>query len=133
MNRLIIIGAGGHGRVCAEIAELCGYRDIAFLDDSLSEKLNIIGRSTEWEQYLEGCDFFVAIGNNAARKGFLEKIIERGGRIATLVHPGSVVSKNAIIEKGAVVMAGAVVNTDAVIGKGSIVNTGSSVDHDCKI
>ena len=46
MNRLIIIGAGGHGRVCAEIAELCGYRDIAFLDDSLSEKLNIIDFET---------------------------------------------------------------------------------------
>ena len=79
MNRLIIIGAGGHGRVCAEIAELCGYRDIAFLDDSLSEKLNIIGRSTEWEQYLEECEFFIAIGNNAVRKEFLENHFARPG------------------------------------------------------
>lgn len=32
-NSLVIIGAGGHGRVCAEIAELNGYKKILFLDD----------------------------------------------------------------------------------------------------
>ena len=36
MNRLIIIGASGHGRVVADIACLCGYRRIDFLDDNKS-------------------------------------------------------------------------------------------------
>ena len=34
MNRLVIIGAGGHARVVADIARLCGYKDIIFLDDA---------------------------------------------------------------------------------------------------
>ena len=33
-EKLIIIGAGGHGRVVADIAEqVHGYKSIAFLDD----------------------------------------------------------------------------------------------------
>ena len=32
-NRLIIIGASGHGKVVADIAKLNGYTNIAFLDD----------------------------------------------------------------------------------------------------
>ncbi len=32
-NRLIIIGASGHGKVIADIAVKNGYEDIVFLDD----------------------------------------------------------------------------------------------------
>lgn len=38
MNRLIIIGASGHGKVVADIATLCGYDDIVFLDDDENVK-----------------------------------------------------------------------------------------------
>ena len=31
MNRLIVIGASGHGKVVADIAVLNGYEDIVFL------------------------------------------------------------------------------------------------------
>ena len=31
--KLTIIGASGHGKVVAEIAALCGYHAIDFLDD----------------------------------------------------------------------------------------------------
>ena len=33
---LIIVGAGGHGKVAADIAYLCGYKDIVFLDSNNS-------------------------------------------------------------------------------------------------
>lgn len=32
-KKLLIIGAGGHGQVVAEVAEDCGYQEIAFIDD----------------------------------------------------------------------------------------------------
>lgn len=38
MNRLVIIGASGHGKVIADIALKCGYEDIVFLDDDVSIK-----------------------------------------------------------------------------------------------
>ena len=34
---LLIIGAGGHGHVCAEVAQACGYDKIDFLDDNPGE------------------------------------------------------------------------------------------------
>lgn len=37
-ERLIIIGASGHGKVVADIAELNGYKEIAFLDDEINKK-----------------------------------------------------------------------------------------------
>ena len=37
MNKLIIIGASGHGKVVADIAALNGYKDIVFLDDDESK------------------------------------------------------------------------------------------------
>lgn len=33
-NKLAIIGAGGHGRVVADIAKLNGYEEIVFFDDN---------------------------------------------------------------------------------------------------
>lgn len=34
MNNLVIVGASGHGKVIADIAEKVGYTDIVFLDDN---------------------------------------------------------------------------------------------------
>lgn len=132
-NSLVIIGAGGHGRVCAEIAELSGYKKILFLDDGNAENIEIAGKTEDFLQYLSDCDFFVAIGNNNVRRSFLHRIMERQGQIATLIHPDSTVSAHATVGIGTAVMAGAVINTGTVIGKGAIINTCSSVDHDCRI
>ena len=34
MDKLVIVGASGHGKVIADIAKLNGYNDIVFLDDN---------------------------------------------------------------------------------------------------
>lgn len=136
--RIVFIGAGGHGKVCAEIAELAGYRDILFLDDD--RKLNacgkhkIVGIVSDFLGFVDtSTSFFVSIGNIEIRRQVQEKIEDAGGRIATLVHPKAVVSKGTEIGTGTVVMAGAVINVGARIGRSVIVNTSSSIDHDCKI
>lgn len=130
MNRLIIVGASGHGKVIADIAVKNGYKDIAFLDDN-SKILEcagfpVIGKTADVSQ-LDG-DKIVAIGDPAIRERIQETI-----PTVTLVHPDAVISRRVTLGEGTVVMAGAVVNSDAVIGNGCIINTGASVDHDCKI
>lgn len=134
-KRLIIIGAGGHGRVCEEIAGLCGYQERFFLDDNKDRpsEFVILGNTADFEKYIDDSEFFVAIGDNRARRRLQENIVQKGGGMATLIHPQAVVSASAVIGKGAVVMAGAVVNPGAVIGDGVIINTCSSVDHECNI
>lgn len=136
--RIVFIGAGGHGKVCAEIAELVGYRDILFLDDNRKinacGKYKTVGIVSDFLKFVDAStSFFVSIGNAEMRRQIQKKIENAGGRIATLVHPDAVVSMDASIGSGTVIMAGSVINAGAEIGRGVIVNTSSSIDHDCKV
>ena len=136
MRNLVIIGAGGHGRVIADIADATGkYSDICFLDDSAQSdsSLNIVGKVSDYKSYINDCDFVVAIGNNKVRKRIQSELTEDGAVMATLVHPTAVIGSGVSIGRGTVVMAGAIINANAIIGEGVIVNTSSSVDHDCVI
>lgn len=134
MNRLLIIGAGGHGKVVADIAAHCGYKDIAFLDDDTSLKscwnYPVVGVSSDGEKYIDA-DFFVAIGNPETREMVQGKLT--GLNIISLVHPDAVIAPDVVIGRGTAVMAGAVVNPGSSIGEGCIINTGATVDHDNKI
>ena len=134
MNRLVIIGAGGHGKVIADIACLNGYREIIFLDDD-SNKTNCGAYAVEGGVDTLGsygeCDCFVAVGNPYIRERITKTI--DAGRLITLIHPDAIVAQNVKPGKGTVIMAGAVINPDTVIGEGCIINTCSSVDHDNRI
>lgn len=131
LNRLVIIGASGHGKVIADIAVKCGYQDIVFLDDNEKVKecagFLVIGKVSDAVTMND--DKIVAIGNAEIREIIQSKL----SNLVTLIHPNAVVSRRVEIGEGTVIMAGAVINSDVIIGKGCIINTGASVDHDCKI
>lgn len=137
MKDLIIIGAGGHGRVIADIAQKLGsYETISFLDDGDSKEsmgLPIVGKTSDVEKYVNTADIFVAIGNSKVRGDFIERLLAMGANVPTLIHPSAVIGACVEIDKGSVIMAGAVINPCTTIGKGVIVNTASSIDHDCRI
>lgn len=137
MNKLIIVGAGGHGKVALEIAALMGlWTEINFVDDNKSGVVlnhSIIGNMDDIEKYKLTHDFFVAIGNNHIRKEIQTDLNNRGFSITTLVHPKSVISNFSTLGEGTIVMAGSIINPDVNIGRGCIINTNSSIDHDCKI
>lgn len=126
--RITIIGASGHGKVVADIAQLVGYDEIVFLDDDPSVSkcggFPVVGNTTS---PIEG-DVFVAIGN-----GHIRERLATYRKLVTLVHPSAVVARDVTIGPGTVIMAGAVINSGATIGVGCIVNTCASVDHDCEV
>ena len=135
-NRLVIIGAGGHGRVIADIAsKQAVYKELIFLDDSdsVNDKVSVTGKVSEVEQYITDSDFVVAIGNNRVRADIQNRLEKKGASFAILVHPNAVIGDRVELGRGTVVMAGAVINSCAKIGNGVIINTCSSVDHDCTI
>ena len=136
MKKLIIIGAGGHGKVVADIACCNGYEDIAFLDDDITKNqcagFNVVGTIADAVHYRE-CDFIVAIGSSDIRKGVQKRLEGENFNIITLIHPNAVVSRRVGIGLGSVIMAGVVINSDTSIGKGCIINTGASIDHDGQI
>ncbi len=132
MNKnVVIIGAGGHGRVVADTITLCGDNVVGFLDDNAKsdEKMNVIGKNADAHKYCDGETYlFVAIGNCKVRKDIMESLPD--AKWYTAIHPSAVVSPFAIIGEGSCVLPNAVVNNSAVIGKGVVVNTGATVDHD---
>jgi sugar O-acyltransferase (sialic acid O-acetyltransferase NeuD family) len=134
-NKLLIIGASGHGRVVADIAlKMNKWQSIAFLDDNsnLGSTMNlaVIGTSAKILSYINDYDIFVGIGNNASRKKLYQILENAGASIPLIIHPNAIIGEQVEIASGTVIMAGAIVNCCTKIGKGCIVNTGASVDHD---
>ena len=137
MPGLLILGAGGHGKVVAETALMeKKWGNIAFLDDNEELRdvigIPVIGRFNDFILFKDKYKYaFVAIGNNKLRMEWIERLSKAGFTIPTIIHPFSYVSEISNIGEGTIIMAGAVVHVNAVIGKGCIINTSSSVDHDC--
>lgn len=134
-NKLIIIGASGHGKVVADIAiKMNKWQSITFLDDDESIKasigLEVIGKTADAFTYKEEANFFVAIGSNTTREKIQEKLIEQGLNVVSLIHPSAVIGTDVEMGIGTAVMAGVVINSSTRIGNGCIINTSSSVDHD---
>lgn len=134
-DKLLIIGAGGHGKVAADIAQKMGmWQEIAFLDDSEVSKsfmgMEVIGKTSDAFLYKEKADFFVAIGGNIIREKTQEKLLNKGLTFAKLIHPSAVIGLDVEIGEGSIVVAGAIINSSTIIGKGCIINTNSSVGHD---
>ena len=131
MKGLLIIGAGGHGKVVAEVAKDIGYQNIAFLDDNTPEA---IGKVSELEKFKEQySDAFVGIGNNRLRRELNQKLQACGYTVPVLIHPSAYVSRTSKIGIGTVVEPKAIVNANTVIGIGCIISVGAIVDHDVEI
>lgn len=140
MSALLIIGAGGHGKVVADVALEAGrWSEIVFLDDAWPEKKKNgrwdihgkVDQLTEWKAHC--ADAVVAIGNNHLRIDLQSKLIVAGFEVATIVHPSAQVSRFARLGTGCVVFANAVVNVDAEVGDAAIINTAATIDHDCRL
>lgn len=140
MSKLLIIGAGGHGRVIADCAQATNlYTEIAFLDDCYPERQTnldwpIIDKSSAWKCYENEYDFALAIGNNKARLALFNALVKsNSARLPNIVHPKAVISKHTTFGKGNVVFANAVINPGVEIANACIINTSATVDHDCKL
>lgn len=135
-TRLLVVGAGGHGRSVAEAAELSGqFVVVGFLDDAFPTDeyllgLPLLGSVASMAQHLAFVDqAIVAIGNNAVREKLMLQLNSAGFKWATVVHPRAIVSPSSMLGAGSAVMAGSIVGTEARLGVGAIVNCGAVVDH----
>lgn len=139
-SRLLIVGAGGHGRSVAEAAMLSGQYVLAgFVDDGMAVgspmwQTSVLGGTADLKAYAALCDkVVVAIGNNALRESLVTQLMGLGFELTTVIHPKAIVSPSAVIGQGCAIMAGAIVGTEAQLGLGVIVNCGSVVDHHAQV
>lgn len=137
--RVLIIGAGGHGQVVADIlltasehgsdVQPGGYLDE---DEGLWNRLlldlPVLGSVDDCERFDHDA-VIVAVGDNPTRRRLFDCLSMRGERFATARHPRAVLSASCVIRHGSVIGAGVVVNTGACVGANVILNTGCTVEH----
>ncbi len=139
MEEIVILGAGGHGKVVIDIVEKMGRYRILGLVDNSPEKL---GREYLGYRVIANEDglsalsttlALVAVGDNFSRRTFIERVIGKapGLNFVTAIHPSAQIGRDVEIGAGTVIMAGATINSGTRIGRHCIVNTQGSLDHDC--
>ena len=135
---VVVVGAGGHARVCIEALVDSGYSVAGCVsrDGDGAEGLTMLGLDSDIAEIagrVGATHLFVAVGDNVARDALLESCRATGLQLANAVSRFAMVSSTARLGDGVAVFAGAVVNAAAQIGDGAIVNTRASVDHDCVV
>lgn len=131
---VVVIGAGGHGKVVVSTLLAAGFRVPCVLDDDEekwgSEIFGVPVRGPVGNEVESGRVGVLGIGQNEERKQFTEAL---NFDWATVIHPHSWVHPSVRLGEGSVVFAGAIIQPDTVIGRHVIVNTGAIIDHDCRI
>ena len=141
-----VLGAGGHGKVVADVVrsaggEVTGYVDadpekvgevvdghgaeVVFRQQELFDVMDGGERPADWDAVVVG------IGDNWIRWKFFCRFRPR--EVPAVVHPTATVAESAEIGDGTVVCANATINPGARVGDAVVINTGAIVEHDVRI
>jgi len=140
--QLVIIGAGGHGKVVLDIVRAAGLHEpVAFLDADPAMAATEVGGvpvigATNLLPKLRQQKVrhaIVAIGDNRARLQYAGLLRGQGFELVNAVHPAAFVSPTARLGSNVVIAPLAAVITDARVGDSAIVNTSAVVDHECEV
>lgn len=142
MERVAIIGAGGHAREVLDIfdalnAQAPAYDVLGWLVEpahgtpgTLVRERPILG-DLDW---LAGrsaeLSVVCALGDPALRHRLVARARQHGARFATAIHPRAVLSSRVNVGAGVVVAAGSVLTSDIRLGDHVHINTGCTVAHD---
>jgi len=139
MVRVLIIGAGGHAQIVADILlqalkEGSSYKPVGFLDDdaTLLEKnflnLPVLGKIAQLNQ-IDHDSVIIAIGDNRDRAYLFDSILAENEKIINAIHPSALIASDVRFGQGVMICAGVVINTGTVIGDNVILNSGCTIDH----
>jgi UDP-perosamine 4-acetyltransferase len=138
---VIVVGAGGHGKVVVSVLLALGAKVEGIVDaDRAKHGGKVLGVPV-----IGGDDTLpdpksVILANGigsvdvpTSRREIYDRLVKRGYSFRSLVHPSAIVAKDVTLGDGAQIMAGAVLQPSVRIGANAIVNTRASIDHDCII
>lgn len=145
MEKIILLGGGGHAKVLIDLIEISGKYEVAgILASQIEVGATILGISILDDDnllpefYKKGINnVSIAVGStkdNSRRKLLYEKVKKIGFSVPLLLHPQAFISKNDTrISEGVQIMTGTIVQTGCLIGENTILNTGVIIEHDCNI
>lgn len=136
---IVIIGAGGHASVAAEIIAAQStldnqYQLLGFLDDdpklanTLVHGKPVLGASKDLDKFPHD-GVFIAIGDNQIRRRVFKDFILKGENVISLIHPQTVIASDVVLGQGVLIAPGAVLNPGTQVGNNVIINTSATVDH----
>ncbi len=139
---VVIVGAGGHGKVVVDI--LCSggvHRPVAFLDADPS----LLGTRVAGLEVMGSIHYFaklraanvrgaiVAIGDNRTRLRYAKHLVDANAELINAIHPSAIVSDSATIGSNVVIAPRVVVGPESRIGDSVILNTACVIEHECEI
>ena len=143
MDKILLIGAGGHARACIDVLEEENQFEIAGLiekGESISnESLGypIIGTDDDLkvlrQQYKNALITVGQIKSPKIRIKLYQLLKELDFTLPAIISPHAHVSKHAQIGEGSIIMHGAIVNANTKIGNNCIINNKSLIEHDAVI
>lgn len=142
MNNLIIIGAGGMGRILYDNAlESVGYGEVfvvkGFIDDNLAALDGypnyppVIGTIKDYMP--QENDVFVSSIGGASRRACMETVISRGGTFINLIHSTARIRKNVRLGTGNFIGAYVAIGNDTEIGDYNMIQTYTVIGHDSRV
>lgn len=142
-DKLLLLGAGGHGASCIDVIERQGRYTIAGLVDR-PERIGelvlgypILGSDDDLARLLEpSIHAFIGVGqirSPTPRQRLYDLLGRFGARLALVVSPVAEVSRHARLGPGTLVGHGAIVHARAEVGHNVIINSRALVEHDARI
>lgn len=136
-KKLLLVGAGGFGRVVSELARQT--YDCAFVDDGVEIGTVICGipvvghTETLQELFAEYKNLVIVIGNNTVRERIYDKAARIGYYFPNLIVQSAYISPYAKLGWGCVILNNAVVQNGATVGNGVLLNPGVEIHHDSSV
>lgn len=144
MEKIIILGKGGHARSVVDTIEREGKYQIAgyIVNDEgsgeIPEEYPIIGSDESLLELYDNGIHYAAIGIGYLGKGNLrrnlyERLKKIGYSLPVICDPSAIVSSKAKIEEGTFIGKSSIINAATTIEQACIINSGAIIEHDCHI
>lgn len=136
-EKLLIVGAGGFGRVTLEHA--IEDFDCSFVDDSktIGEEINgikVIGKVEDLSRlFNEYKKIVLSIGNNKVRETIYRRAQKIGYSFPNIVDKSVYISPFATVGEGCVILNNVVIQNGSKVGNATILNPGVEVHHDSSV
>lgn len=136
-EKLLLVGAGGFGRVVSEHARQT--YDCAFVDDGVEIGtvicgIPVVGHTKALQElFAEYKNLVIVIGNNAVRERIYDTAARIGYRFPNLIVQNAYISPYAKLGWGCVILNNAVVQNGATVGNGVLLNPGVEIHHDSSV
>jgi len=143
MDKILLIGAGGHARSCIDVLEEENQFEIVGLIEKSESIFNeslgyaVIGTDDDLkvlrQQYKNALITVGQIKSPKIRIKLYQLLKELDFTLPVIVSSQAYVSKHAQIGEGSIIMHGVIINANAKIGNNCIINNRALIEHDAVI